>query len=82
MLTFSKARRECDKTLTGGLVFAHPSRLKTIFRLGRLVLMDATYHTNEFNWQLYSLLCAMNLVSGAPQKRIDGDRQAIMKRSQ
>ena len=51
MLTFSKARRECDKTLSEGLVFAHSSRVKKIFRLGHLVLMDATYHTNELNWQ-------------------------------
>ena len=55
MLAFSKARREFDKTLSEGLVFAQPSRLKTMFCRSHLVLMDTNYHTKELNWQLYSL---------------------------
>lgn len=55
MLISFKAPRECDKTLSEGLVFAHPSRLKTLLRRGHLVLMDATHHTIELKWQLYSL---------------------------
>lgn len=49
------ARRQCDKTLSEGHDFAHPSRLKTLLRRGHLVLMDATDHTDELKWQLYSL---------------------------
>ena len=54
-LIFFKAHREYDKALSKGLVFAHPSRLKTLLRRGHLVVMDATHHTNELKWQLYSV---------------------------
>ncbi len=55
VLIFFKAHRECDKALSKGLVFAYPSRLKTLLRRGHLVLMDATHHTYELKWQLHSV---------------------------
>lgn len=56
MLIFFQAPRECDKTLSEGLVFAHPSRLKTLLRRGHLVLMDTTHYMSAMNAEFGALL--------------------------